>query len=48
MNQNLVKMYQAQGEIEQTLNSIGQRKSELIKKNINMQEWHLFDRKGEG
>ena len=48
MNHNLVKMYQAQGEFEQSLNSIGQRQSELIKKNIRMQEWYLFDRNGEG
>ena len=38
VNQNLVKMYQAQGEFEQSLNSIGQRQSELIKQNIRMQE----------
>ena len=48
VNQNLVKMYQAQGEFEQSLNSIGQRKNELIKQNIRMQEWYLFDRNGEG
>ena len=48
MNQNLVKMYQAQGEIEQTLNSFGQRQSELIKQNIRMQEWYLIDMNREG
>ena len=48
MNKNLVKMYQAQGEFEQSLNSIRQRQSELIKQNIWMQEWYLFDRNGEG
>ena len=48
MNQNLVKMYKAQGEFEQSLNSIGQRQSELIKQNIRKQEWYLFDRNGEG
>ena len=48
MNQNLVKMYQAQGEFEQSLNSIGQRQSELFKKKIKMQEWYLFDRIGDG
>ena len=47
MNQNLVKMYQAQCEFEQSLNSIEQRQSELIKQNIRMQEWYLFDRNGE-
>ena len=48
VNQHLVKMYQAQGEFEQSLNSIGQRQSELIKKNIRMQEWYLFENNGEG
>ena len=48
VNQNLVKMYQAQGEFEQSLNSVGQRQNELIKKNIRMQEWYLFDRNEEG
>ena len=48
VNQNLVKMYQAQGEFEQSLKSIGQGQSELIKQNIRMQEWYLFDRNGEG
>ena len=41
-------MYQAQGEFEQSLNSIRQRQSELIKQNIRMQEWYLFDMNGEG
>ena len=44
VNQNMIKMYQAQG--EQSLNSIGQRKNELIKKHIRMQEWYLFDNDG--
>ena len=48
VNQNLVKMYQAQGEFEQSLNSIGQRQSELRKQTIRMQEWYLFYRNGEG
>ena len=48
VNQNLVKMNQAQGEFEQSLNSIGQRQSELIRQNIRMQEWYLFDMNGEG
>ena len=48
MNQNLVKMYQAQGEFKQSLNSIGQRQNEIIKKNIIMQKWYLFDRIREG
>ena len=48
VNQNLVKMYQAQREFEQSLNSVGQRQSELIRQNIRMQEWYLFDKNGEG
>ena len=47
VNQNLVKMYQAQVEFEQSLNSIGQWKNELIKHNVKMQEWYLFDMNGE-
>ena len=43
-----MNLYQAQGEFEQSLNSIGQRQSELIKKNIRMQEWYLFYRNGQG
>ena len=42
------KDYQAQGEFEQSLNSIGQRRSELIKQNIRMKEWYHFDKNGEG
>ena len=48
VNQNLVKMYQAQGEFEQSLKSIRQGQNDLIKQNIRMQEWYLFDRNGEG
>ena len=48
VNQNLVKMYQAQGEFEHTLNSIRQRQNEPFKKNIIMQEWYLFDMIVEG
>ena len=47
VNQNMMKMYQAQGEFEQSLNSIGQRKNELIKQHIRTQEWYLFVRNGE-
>ena len=32
INNNLIKMYSAQSEFEGTLNSIGQRQNELIKK----------------
>ena len=31
VNQKMIKMYKAQGEFEQSLNSIGQRQNELIK-----------------
>ena len=48
MNQNMIKMYQAQGEFEQSLNSIGQRQNELIKQHIRTQEWYLFDKNGGG
>ena len=44
----MVKMYQAQAEFEQSLNSIGERKNELIKQHIRTQEWYLFDRDGGG
>ena len=46
VNSNLIKIYQAQGEFEQSLNSIGQRKNELIKQHIQTQEWYLFDKGG--
>ena len=48
VNQNMIKMYQAQGEFEQSLNSIGQRQNELIKQHIRTQEWYLFDKGGGG
>ena len=44
----MIKMYQAQGEFEQSLNFIGQRKNELIKHNVQTQEWYLFDKGGSG
>ena len=47
MNHNMIKMYQAHGEFEQSLNSIGQRQNELIRQHIRIQEWYLFD-KGSG
>ena len=48
VNSNLIKMYQAQGEFEQSLNSIRQRQNELIKQHIRTQEWYLFDKGGSG
>ena len=47
INFNMIKMYQAQGEFEQSLNFVGQRQNELIKQHLKTQEWYLFD-KGEG
>ena len=48
INNNLIKMYYAQGEFEGTLNSIGQRKNELIKLMALSMEWSALDRSGEG
>ena len=48
VNQNIMKMYQTQGEFEKSLNSIGQRKNDLIKQHIRTQEWYLFDRNRDG
>ena len=36
VNANMIKMYNAQGEFEATLNSIGGRQNELIKANATM------------
>ena len=38
-NSNMIKMYNAQGEFEDALNSIGGRQNELIKFNARMLEW---------
>ena len=46
VNQNMIKMYQAQGEFEGAPNSIGKRQNELIKQHTLTQEWYLFN-KGE-
>ena len=46
VNKNMIKMYQAQGEFEEALNSIGKRQNELIKQHTLTQEWYLFN-KGE-
>ena len=48
VNQNMIKVYQAQGEFEQSLNSISQRKNELIKQHIRTQEWYLFNKDESG
>ena len=50
-NSNMIKMYNAQGEFEGALNSIGGIQNELIKTNVGMLEWftnHLLgDKSGE-
>ena len=38
-NSNLRNMYNAEGEFEGTLNSIGERQNELIRNNARMLEW---------
>ena len=38
-NSNLRNMYNAQGEFEGTLNSIGERHNELIRSNARILEW---------
>ena len=39
VNSYMIKMYNAQGEFEGALNSIGGRQNELIKSNVRMLEW---------
>ena len=46
VNQNMIKMYQAQDEFEGALKSIGKRQNELIRQHTLTQEWYLFN-KGE-
>ena len=48
VNNNLIKMYSTQGEFEGTLNSIGQRQNDLIKKMALSMEWSAFNRSEEG
>ena len=48
INKNVLKMYSTQGEFEGTLNFIGQRKNELIKKLAITMEWSILNRSGEG
>ena len=38
-NSNMIKIYNAQGEFENTLNSIGGRQNELMRTNARMLEW---------
>ena len=39
VNVNMIKMYNAQGDFESALNSIGDRQNELIRTNTLMLEW---------
>ena len=48
VNANMIRMYNAQGEFERTLNSIGGRKNELIKQSARMQEWIALKLTGDG
>ena len=43
INNNLIKMYSAQGEFEGTLNSIGQRQNDLIKQMALSMKWSTFN-----
>ena len=44
INNNLIKMYSAQGEFEGVLNSIGQRQDDFIKKVALSMEWSAFNK----
>ena len=44
VNNNLIKMYSAQGEFEGVLNSIGQRQDDLIKQLTLSMEWFAFNK----
>ena len=46
-NSNMIKMYNAQGEFEGVLNSIGGRQNELIKFNARMLEWFTNKQAGD-
>ena len=39
VNANMIRKYNAQGELDGSLNSIGERQNELIMTNVRMQEW---------
>ena len=43
INNNLIKMYYAQGEFEEPLNFIGQRQDDLIKKMALSMEWFVLN-----
>ena len=44
VNNNLIKMYYTKGVFEGTLNSIGQRQDDLIKKMALSMEWSAFNK----
>ena len=44
VNNNLIKMYSAQGEFEGVLNSIRQRQNDLIKQMALLMEWSAFNK----
>ena len=44
VNQNMIKMYEAQGEFERDLNSIEKRQNEIISQHTLTQEWSLFNK----
>ena len=44
VNNNLIKMYFAQGEFEGVLNSTGQRENDLIKQIALLMEWYAFNK----
>ena len=48
INKNFIKMYSAQGEFDGSLNSIGQRKNDLIKPMTLSMEWSAFNKAEEG
>ena len=47
INNNLIKMFSTQSEFEGTLNSIGQRQNDLIRKMALSMEWSAFNRSEE-
>ena len=48
INNNLIKIYFTKGEFEGTLNFIGHRQNELIKKISRSMEWSVLNKSGEG
>ena len=44
VNANMIKIYQAQGDFENALDSIGLRQNELIRQNAIKQEWYFLNK----